>query len=165
MLLDTSVLITAYRDYYAPDICPGFWDCITHYLSTGRLLVIDRVRDEIKHPPGLVKWLKQLPQHAFVSTEAPRVGQTYGEIMDWVQEMPQFKESAKGVFASGADGWLVAYAMVNGMDVVTCEVFDHNDKKSVKLPNVCQQFAVDYLDTYAMLRDLGARFNWKGAFV
>lgn len=48
-LLDADVLIAAHRNYYAPDLCPGFWDCVTYHLMAGRLLVIDRVRDVCRH--------------------------------------------------------------------------------------------------------------------
>ena len=46
-VLDTNVFIGAHRRYYALDLCPGFWECLTHYCYENRLRSIDRVRDEI----------------------------------------------------------------------------------------------------------------------
>ncbi len=161
MLPDADVIIAAHRNYYAPDICPGFWDSIDYHLKSGRLLVIDRVRDEIIDPPMLVQWLRRVPKGAFVTTKTSSVGQVYRQIMDWVRNNTQFSDAAKDEFARGADGWLVAYAKVHDMDIVTNEVLDHSVKRKVKLPNVCQQFEVVYRNTYDMLRELGAKFNWK----
>lgn len=67
--LDANVLIAAHRNYYAPDLFPGFWECLAHYLQAGRLLVIDRVRSEIEYPDELVEWVDdQLSTAATVST-------------------------------------------------------------------------------------------------
>ena len=161
LALDTNVLIAAYRDYYAPDFCPGFWDCIAHHLTTGRLQIIDRVRDEILSPPGLIDWVKQAPRHAHVSTQTARVTDAYRLVMDWVMSSQQFYDAAKEAFARDADPWLVAYAMANDVDVVTNEVFDPNIRRRVKIPNVCRRFGVEYQDTYAMLRALQAQFEWS----
>ena len=160
-LLDADVLIAAHRNYYAPDICPGFWDCINHHIASGRLLIIDRVLNEIKFPPELVAWVRGLPQHALASTSAPAVTDAYSAMMDWVQNNSQFKPTAKGDFAEKVDGWLVAYSTVNDTCVVTNEAFDLNVRKNVKLSKVCEQFGVNYQDTYAMLRWLEAHFNWE----
>ena len=162
MLLDSSVLIAAHKNYYAPRICPGFWDCISHHISTGQLVVIDHVRAEITRSSELDRWLDQTLIDA-VSTSTQDIADAYREIMDWVQSKPQFTDAAKEKFARGADGWLVAYAMVNGTDVATEEVFDSNIRRKVKIPNVCKKFEVNYLNTYKMLHLLGARFDWAGA--
>ena len=161
-LLDADVLIAAHRKYYAPDFCSGFWNCITHHLSSGRLLIIERVLSEITYPPELVAWVGRVSQCALVPTTESRVVHAYAIIMDWVQNNPQFTQAAKDDFARKADGWLVAYAMVNGVNIVTNEVFDPNIRRDVKIPNVCRHFGVDYQDTFEMLRDLRAHFDWSG---
>ena len=160
-LLDADVLIAAHRNYYAPDLCPGFWDCLSHFLFSGRLLIIDRVYVEIDHPQELVSWVRHVSAGSPVNTSASDVVQAFTDIMNWVQHNSQFTPVAKGAFATKADGWLVAYSVVNGTCVVTNERFDPEVRKDVKLPNVCRQFGVDYQDTYAMLRDIGAQFNWE----
>lgn len=160
-LLDADVLIAAHRNYYAPDLCPGFWDCMAHHIAMGQLLIIDRVFREISHPSELVEWMGRIPQHAHVSTSASPIVEAYSDVMDWVQSNSQFTQAAKGAFAGKADGWLVAYAMVAGVSVVTNEVFGPSVRREVKLPNVCRQFGVGYQDTYAMLRNLGAQFEWE----
>ena len=161
LLLDANVLIAAHRGYYSPDFCPGFWECIADHLTTGRLLILGQVRDEILFPPALVTWVEQAPQHAHVSTTTARVVDAYRAVMEWAVRSRQFTDAAKNEFARIADPWLVAYAMANDVDVVTNEVFDPSVKKRIKIPNVCRQFGVEYQDTYAMLRALDAQFDWS----
>jgi len=78
--------------------------------------------------------------------------------MGWVQVRSQFSDAAKADFANGADGWLVAFAKSKGRIVVTHEVLDPNIRRKVPIPNVCNAFGVNYVDTFAMLRELGVRF-------
>ena len=159
-LLDADVLIAAHRDYYAPDFCRGFWDCINHHIGNGRLLIIDRVLSEITSPPDLVQWVGRVD---LVSTSGTDVAEAYTEVVDWVQNNPRFNAAAKAEFASKADGWLVAYSMVNDTIVVTNEVYNPNIRRSVKIPNICREFGVDYQNTYSMLRDLNAQFEWENS--
>ena len=162
MLLDSDVLIAAYRIHYAPDYCPGFWNCLEHYLGIGRLLIIDPVFDEIDAPSDLVQWVSQLPQHAFASIDAPTM-RTYQTIAEWIQRNPQFTAAALNKFANGADGWLVAYASVHNATIITNEVAAPDSRNNVKLPDLCHHFgANDPLKTQGMLRDIGACFEWGG---
>jgi len=80
-----------------------------------------------------------------------------------VQRNPQYFDHAKAKFATGADGWLVAYARVHGVTVVTNEERRPEAKREIKLPDVCAQFGVTYTDTFRMLKDLAIRFEFEGA--
>ncbi len=56
-LLDSNVLMTAARQYYAFDIAPCFWTSLSHHAGNGELRSIDRVRDEINRGNDeLVVW-------------------------------------------------------------------------------------------------------------
>ena len=160
-VLDANVFMTAHHDYYAPDLCPGFWECLEHYSHEGRLSSIDRVRDEILSPDKLADWVKQAPNNLFRSSAQREVVNAFSEMQSWVWGNAQFLTSAKDEFARVADGWLAAYAKVHRAIVVTEEVFDPNVRKRVPLPNVCRKFDVAYRDTFAMLRALGVRFDWS----
>ncbi len=85
----------------------------------------------------------------------------FGEMMGWVQSNGRFLQPAKDEFARVADGWLVAYAKVHGLAVVTHEVYDPDVRKKVPIPNVCRQFDVPHKGTFSMLRSLGVSFGWK----
>ena len=162
LLLDSDVLIAAHRIYYAPEYFPGFWKCLEHYLDVGRLLIIDPVRNEVDAPGELVQWVRHLPQHAFVSVDTSTT-QTYQRIAEWIRQNPQFTPAALNKFANGADGWLVAYALVHNATVITNEVSAPDSRNNVKIPDICRQFgATSPLNTQNMLRELGANFEWSG---
>ena len=79
--------------------------------------------------------------------------------MTWVHAQPQYSDAAKADFASGADGWLIAYALARGRVLVTHEVVAPEARRKVPIPNVCEQFHVRYVDTFGMLRELAVRFT------
>ena len=47
-LLDTNVFIEAHRRYYALDLCPGFWECLSYHARQRNLSSIDKVQAEIR---------------------------------------------------------------------------------------------------------------------
>jgi hypothetical protein len=159
-LLDADVLIQAHRSYYAFDICPGFWDCLVAYHGQGRVQSIDRVHDEIAGSgDSLEQWTEErVPSAFFGHTKAQDVLAQFGEIQAWVDSSKQFTDAAKEKFRDDADGWLVAYAKTRGWIVVTREKFEQDIKHNVKIPNICRAFDVECIDTFKMLRELGARF-------
>ena len=160
-LPDADVLIAAYRDRYPPDLFPGFWDCLSHYLATGHLLIVDRVCDEIIFPAELPQWVEQATNDYFPTTATQPVVNAYRQLMDWVHENPQFTPAARADFARGADSWLAAYAMVHGAVVVTNEVSAPDAKRKVPLPDLCKQFQISSINTIAMLRGITANFAWQ----
>lgn len=165
-LLDSDVFIAAKNSYYAFAICPGFWDSLIHHHGEGSVRSIDRVRTELlagRPTEDLVQWVKSsLPAGFFEGTDDQAVTSAYERIMLWVQRNPQYFDQAKAKFATEADGWLVAYAMVHNVTVITNEQPRPQSRNRVLLPDVCTQFHVTYNDTFFMLKGLGARFKWAG---
>jgi hypothetical protein len=159
-VLDTNVFISAMRGYYAFDLAPGFWKSLEGHAENGRILSIDYVKEELERGKDqLAQWAKNDFSHAFISTDDKDVQESYREIMTWVQGQDQFLDAAKAEFARGADGWLVAYAKAKGCIVVTLETIDPDIKRKVKIPNVCQAFSVQFVDTFEMLRRLGVQWT------
>lgn len=159
-VLDTNVFVEAYRRYYAMEICPGFWDCLAAKCIEPKVVSIDRVREEIREGDDLERWVRGAAEEMFDSTGSQQVVDAFSEIMTWVNQNPQFFEEAKAEFARGADGWVVAYARVLGMAVVTQEVLRPDVRRKVPIPNVCNEFDVPSVDTFEMLRKLEVRFGW-----
>ncbi|MEJ5344448.1 MAG: DUF4411 family protein [Chloroflexus sp.] len=161
-LLDSDVFITAKNTYYAFDICPGFWDSLLYHHGNGTVFSIDRVRSELlagSKTDDLVKWIRQkVPKSFFYSVENAQVSAEYEKIMLWVQRHQRYFDAAKAKFATGADGWLVAYARVHGFTVVTNETSAPESRNAIKLPDVCTSFGVQYQNTFDLLRGLGVRF-------
>ena len=59
-------------------------------------------------------------------------------------------------FLSGADPWVIAHAAAHGGVVVTLETRVPNNSQKAKIPNVADRFHVRSINTYQMLRELGA---------
>jgi len=159
-VLDADVFIEASRRYYAFDIAPKFWDSLIQYAANGTIESIDRVLEpELnKGKDELARWANDRFSHAFRSTDEKDVIESYGRVMTWVQDQPQYTDAAKADFARGADGWLLAYAVARGRVVVTHEVLNVDIKRKVPIPNVCKPFNLRPVDTFVMLRELGVRF-------
>ncbi len=166
-LLDSDVFIAAKNSYYAFAICPGFWDSLTHHRGVGNVCSIDRVKSELlagRETEDLVQWVKnEVPSAFFMETGEQAVISSYGQVMLWVQRNPQYFDQAKAKFATEADGWLVAYAMVHGVTVITNEQPRPQSRNRILLPDVCSQFNVTYENTFAMLHELAVRYEWRGA--
>lgn len=158
-VLDANVFIQAARRYYAFDLAPKFWEALVRHGGGGQIKSIDRVKQELERGKDeLATWAREIFADAFASTDDTDFIRSFAEIMTWVQAQGQFSDAAKADFASGADGWLVAYARVKGCVVVTHEVLDPNIRRKVPIPNVCEAFGVPFVDTFEMLRALGVRF-------
>jgi hypothetical protein len=165
-VVDSDVFITAKNLYYSFDICPGFWKSVVHHHREGRVFSVDRVRSELlagHRTEDLVQWVRdQVPEGFFVPVDIDEVVRAYTDIMMWVQRHPSYFALAKAKFATGADGWLVAYAQVHGATVVTNEQSAPESRREIKLPDVCDQFKVDHKNTFDMLRELNVCFDRAG---
>ncbi len=160
-LLDTNVFIEAHHRYYAFDIHPGFWDCLLHMFQTDQVISLDHVRTELlRGNDTLSEWISDTPEPYFASSNDQSVVILYATVINWINNENQYTDQAKYDFANGADGWLVSYALMHGLKLVTEEVYDKNIRKRVPLPNVCKQFGVETLNTFSMLRGLGIQFSW-----
>jgi len=163
-LVDADVFITAKNLYYSFYICPGFWKCLLHHHQQGSVFSIDRVRSELlagTSTDDLVRWVdSSVPDTFFLKVDTEPVTNAYTEIMLWVQEHPDYFDAAKAKFATGADGWLAAYARVHSATVVTNEKPAPDSKREMKLPDVCDHFKVPCASIFFTLQSLGTRFNW-----
>jgi hypothetical protein len=159
-LLDANAFIEAKERYYGFDICPGYWSSLLVQHDSRRLFSIDRIADELNEQDDVVKqWIRnEVPDTFFKRTEDQAVIEKFQEMVNWVYSQPRFTDAARTEFASVADGWVIAYAAVNGLVVVTHEQFAPEAKRKVPLPNVCVEFDVEYVDTFSMLRELGETF-------
>jgi hypothetical protein len=159
-VLDADVFMTAARSYYAFDVAPDFWEGLTREASNGRLLSIDRVKEEIQRGKDeLVQWANGAFHDWFAGTAEEDIIEAYRDIMSWAQGQSQFTDYAKDEFARGADGWLVAYAKAKESVVVTNEKFEATVRRRIKIPNACQAFRIDYINTFELLRALRIRLG------
>jgi hypothetical protein len=158
-LLDANIFIQSHRSHYPFDVCPGYWDALLLHHDKKRLFSIDRIKKEIEDGDDRLKqWVNEsVPKSFFKKTADKAVIDLFREMVQWVYDESQFTPPAKSEFARVADGWVVAYAKSNGLVVATHEVLNAEIKKKVPIPNVCQAFAVEYVNTVELLRQLGVR--------
>jgi hypothetical protein len=158
-ILDANVFIEAHQRYYPFDVFPGFWKAIRKLNQKKRAFSIDRVKTELQSGrDALTQWANEEESKSlFKKTEDVAVIRAYREVVNFVQASAQYSPVAKSDFASGADGWIVAFAMENVHVVVTQEVRSPETKSRVPIPNVCQHFKVDFVNTLEMLRRLGVQ--------
>lgn len=158
-VLDANVFIEAARRYYAFDLVPGFWEKLIRHAESGRIQSIDRVSRELERGKDeLATWAREHFARGFASTYETDIIQAYSRVINWVQAQERFSTATKASFAAGADGWLVAYALVKRCVVVTQEI-PAPDGKNVKIPDVCMAFTVHFCDTFQMLRSIGILFR------
>jgi hypothetical protein len=162
-VLDANAFIQAKRRFYGFEFCSGYWRALQWHQQQGRLCSIDRVRDElVRGGDDLTDWVQQkFGDAAFADTSTAAVAATFAQMLAWVMAQPQFLDTAKTEFQQVADGWLAAYAKINGCVVVTLEEFDPVIKKKVPLPNVCRAFDVEPITPFEMLRRLNVRLTWQ----
>ncbi|MBN2287043.1 MAG: DUF4411 family protein [Tissierellales bacterium] len=159
-ILDANVFIEAARRYYAFDLESPFWDNLIRLAEEGRILSIDRVKAELeKGHDDLADWASNDFHNAFESTDDEDVITSYAEIMKWVYQNNQFTIAAKSQYAGSPDGWIIAYAHAKDCIVVTHEVLEENIKRKVKIPNVCKNFDIKWIDTFEMLRKLNVKLK------
>ena len=159
-LLDSNTLIEAKNRYYGMTICPGYWSWVLRSHGQGVVASIETVGDELKRGNDeLAQWTKHnaalfLPisddatQAAFAQVAAHVASQT-----------ALMKAGALDEFVGGADPWLIAKAMtLEGSVVVTHEQFNLQMRRKFSIPNVCQHFGVQCMDTFAVLGHTQANF-------
>jgi hypothetical protein len=161
-VLDSNVFMEAARRYYAFDLAPSFWRALIDQARDGRVESIDRVKEEIDLGKDLLTdWANSDFRQWFISTDQADVIGAYGQVMVWAHGQRQFTDGAKAEFSreENADPWVIAYAKAKGCVVVTHEQFDPNVRARIPIPNVCQTYDIQYVDTFQMLRDLGVRLG------
>lgn len=162
-IIDSDVLISAKNSYYSFEICPGFWESLIQHFQSGEVFTLDRIRQELlagREDDDLVHWVKNdVPADFFLNSQSAEIVAAFTEIMLWVQRHQQYYDSAKAKFATEADGWLVAFARVNGVTVITNEQPRPESRNRILLPDVCDQFGVKNNDTFAMLKALRVRYE------
>ncbi|GAA0734240.1 DUF4411 family protein [Aquimarina litoralis] len=161
-IVDSNFFIQAHRSIYPLDVVQSFWVKIADLASNGTIISIDKVKKEIfdnaSHQDQLKIWCgDNLPNDFFINTDL--VLNNYISIVTWVNSS-HFTERARQEFLATdlADPWLVAFAMSNGWTIVTYEKSEPNRRNRIKIPEVCNQFNVRYINTIEMFRELNENF-------
>lgn len=158
-LLDTSVFTQAARSYYAFDIAPSFWKAILTHARNGKIISIDRVKEEIDQGKDqLTSWLNDHFTPYIQSTNTKDVADCYGKIISWSFDQPRFTIAEKNKFAdaNNADAWIVSFAKAKNLIVVTEEKSSPESKK-IKIPDVCYAHRISSINTFELMRKLNIK--------
>ena len=161
-LIDSNSFITPYRQYYSFDFARSFWDQLEQNIDSGKIAILDIVLDEIlKGKDELKDWVAGLKPEHFIDHRDAQILAYYGEIMQYLQTSPYYKETALAEWAKAtvADPWLIAVAKVHNCTIVTFEGPNSNPNekqpwKMAKIPNVADEFGVQTVNLFSMMRTL-----------
>lgn len=162
-VVDANFFIQPYRVLYPMDVVPGFWNKIKALAEDNKIISIDKVGNEIlngKDP--LADWCaNNLPDNFFQDSNP--VIDVYKQVIRWADsKKDHYKQKAIDDFchADRADAFLVAYCLAEKENrvLVTQEVSRPESKVSIKVPDACIAFGVNYVNTLQMFRNLKETF-------
>lgn len=161
-VLDTNTFIQAYRAHYPIDVVPSFWNKLKQLIIENKVISIDKVKDEIyKNDDELKEWLSSnIDAAAFHPTQTTEVLIEYRKLSNWANSRSdhfQPKAITEFLDADNADAWLIAFCMQSGDVIVTQEVSAPNSKSKIKIPDVCDTFNVNYINTIKLFRELNVQ--------
>ena len=157
-LIDANVFMTAHRQLYPFDLAPSFWKQLVEKASD-RIIIIEAIQKEIRKGQDLLlEWYeRECGNFTVLGMPTPEVTGSYKRIINSVNDNEQYLQSAKMEFASSADLWLCAYGLALGETIVTSKTYDAEIKKRVKIPNICREFGIKYIDLLQFMREIAIR--------
>ena len=120
-LIDSNSFMAPYRQYYAFDLIPTYWDELSKRTESGRLALLDMVKAEIdKGEDDLAEWVGKQTGFEICNHVTPEIISKYQDVLQYVQSCGLYKEQALQAWAPGhiADPWLIAAAAVNDYTIV-----------------------------------------------
>jgi len=154
--LDTNVLIQAWNWYYAPDICSSYWNCLESLIEKGDIFIPEEVFREIeKEDDQLLVWVKQ-HKEIFVH----EINQDVEECIKKVYENPSHHRLVDTLKSrSLADPWVIAHAMAESAVVVTKENIELRSRNRIRIPNVCDDLKIEWINDFEFIRRMGIKFS------
>lgn len=164
-LIDSNSFMTPYRQYYAFDLIPTYWEEVSKCTNSGRLILLDMVKAEIdRGEDDLADWLSRQEEFIICNHISQKIIDKYQGILQYIQTCGLYKEQALQIWANGdvADPWLIAAAAVNDYTIITAEVPSgglsvKNPNRYAKIPDVAKTFGVRTNNLYYMMRQLGIK--------
>ncbi|MCE5175798.1 MAG: DUF4411 family protein [Bacteroidales bacterium] len=157
--LDANVLIEAWQKYYCPDVCPDYWTILAELGRQDIIFIPEMVSNEIlRTEDDLAEWLKSSGIPIRKIDE-----QTASCLKDIFAANPIHKrlvDSVKG--RSLADPWVIAHAICERATVVTKEEkITALISTKIKIPNVCENMGVKWINDFDFIRELNIQFSCK----
>lgn len=137
-LFDSDILINSNR--YVPRKRFGsFWDKIEEYIESDEIGILKIVRNEIeKGTDDLYNWLSRFPATKFINEKAEE--EVLLIVKDIVNKYPDLVNPLNT--GDQADPYLVAYAKVRNLSVITYE----SPRSPKKIPEICKTMGVNCMN-------------------
>jgi len=156
---DANVLIQAWQKYYSPKFCPDYWEILNELGHKGKIFIPEMVRTEItRTEDDLANWLKKC------KIPIQKIDESVIECLQAIYSSnPLHKNLIDNTKArSLADPWVIAHAIREQATVVTKEekVTALNSTK-IKIPNVCENMGVRWINDFQLIEELDMHFTCK----
>ncbi len=157
--LDSNVFIEGKKGPYDFDIAPRFWTMIDELVEGGQVACPIQVYQELLDGQDeIVNWARERKNSGmFVDPSIAVQKEVRGVVSYVVRSYPD--NQARRRFLRRADPWIIAHAIAEGGVVVSLESRVRPSSQQVKIPNVCDQYSVKCINTYDMIRQLGASWD------
>ena len=154
--LDTNVLIEAWQKYYSPKFCPDYWNVLNDFGAQGIIFLPEMVFKEItRTDDDLSKWLKKssIPEYKIDGHVTECLRKIYANNPEHEKLVDNTRQR------SLADPWVIAHALKEGAILVTKEekITAANTTK-IKIPNVCDNMGVLWINDFQLVEELNIRF-------
>ncbi|HOZ68398.1 MAG TPA: DUF4411 family protein [Chitinophagaceae bacterium] len=156
--LDANVLIKAWREYYSPKFCPDYWKVLNSLGEQDKIFLPHLVYEEIvRTEDDLTEWLKtsNLPIREITGNVTNCLQQIYAK--DPLHKFLVDNTKQRSI----ADPWVIAHAMNENCCVVTRENKETSTTKRIKIPNVCDNMGVKWINDFGLIEELNIRFACK----
>ncbi len=160
-IVDTNFFIQAHRANYPLDIAITFWQKVKELADQGKIISIDKVKNEIyQNDDELKTWCVNNLPNDFFKDSSDTIDE-YSQVVIWANSKSDHylpKAMEEFLDADEADAWIVAYAISNSYIITTHEKSQPERKNRIKIPEPCNVFGIIYMDTIEMFRELQVQF-------
>ncbi|MCJ7804249.1 DUF4411 family protein [Patescibacteria group bacterium] len=157
--LDANVIIQAWQKYYSPKFCPDYWIVLGELGKRDIIFIPKMVYDEItRTDDDLSKWLKK--SNIPVAEIDENVTSFLKMIFAANPSHQNLVDNTKN--RSLADPWVIAHAInVNAIVVTKEEKVTAINTSKIKIPNVCDNMGVPWINDFQLIDKLNIIFSCK----
>ena len=143
--IHTSAILDGWRRHYPPDVFPPVWAKLDELIASGDLMATEEVFHELeKRDDEVYAWVRER-KHMF----APIDGDIQLRVAQILGDYPKLLDTRRG--RSGADPFVIAFALMEGRTVVTGEKPTGSPDRP-NIPDVCSGLGVSAISLLDLFR-------------